>query len=277
MASLLAMSHELNMRGRDLDMSGAPEQSRVCRNLKVGPMVHPALPQTLREALLRDADLGHRTARLFDAHPVPGLDPFPGIPGEFESSAGPVGVRGARVEAVSGGGVDGTGGGVAGGLPSNELQEAIQRLLRQKLAKRRKSGREAAGSMRLHANAVAAVGVVVEELATDMAERWREAIRFRCELKRRRGGREGEGEVEVCGPFAGSLQSPEELEEEELFQAAALQARGADLQSLYQEELDEDFDPLLQLLQNRMEVMHVRTHIISYHHPHQIRLLQQLY
>lgn len=243
------------MRGRDWSMSGAPEESRVCRNLKEAAGVHPTLPQTMRAAILRDGDLGHRTARLFDCHLPP---PSHVDAEEFTSSVGPRSVLGARLEAVTGGGVDGTSGGATGGLPSNELQECIERLLRQKLAKRRRQGNEDIGALRLHSSAVAAVGVVVEELATDMMERWRQAIRVRCDQARRQGdegeGGGGFGDEVVCGPFSSSLQSADMLDEDILFQAAAMQARGMDLQSLNVVGPLEDFEPLLPQLRNRMEV-----------------------
>jgi hypothetical protein len=121
------------------------------------------------------------------------------------------------------------------------------------------------GGHLLHGSAVTAVGVIVEELATDMMETWREKIKARFESKLRETGVIGRGSVEcgedvVCGPFAtASSRYVTDEEKEEIYRAAALQVRGMDVGDVGKSPAEERSytDLPLHTLRDRMEVFSI--------------------
>ena len=262
LASLLAASHELHMQ------SHSPPPRPL---LKEAVAMHPSLPLTFQDGIQRDGDLANRMAGIFGAHASLGhVEGGGGDEGDwagtYQSSTGPQNLRAARVETMSGGGMDGTRGGSSGGNASNELQEYIELMALQKLAKRAKRGDggdgEAppaclGGSMSLHASAIAAMAVIVEELTSELMERWREGIRRRCD-----GGGGGEGGLEkaIGGPLAPLTEGDGQAWEEIVRREATLQARGMDLKGLPadKEEISgvwHECEALL-ALSNRLEVTH---------------------
>ncbi|CAE7600277.1 unnamed protein product, partial [Symbiodinium microadriaticum] len=271
LASLLAASHEMHMAQTTTAGTGigaAPPP----HNLKEGAGVHPMLPQSFRAGIQRDGELANRMARLFGAHSSTCPTSQAESPEKYLSAAGPRNVRAARVESVKGLGIDGCFGGSSSGLPSNELQEFIGQLGRKKLAKRVK--RSGAGEdpvdaaaypadfVRLHASAVAAIGVVVEELASELMERWREGIRRRCEQVQRSTGPDYDKDsLEVAveevigGPLAPLTQCTNSDTLELIFREAALQVRGMDLGDLSVESGDWNHCDALLILSNRLEVL----------------------
>lgn len=236
------------------------------------------LPMSLQEKRQKDSDVANRIASLFSAHSSTSQLSTSSDPPQSSShcedmgpSTGPRNVRSARLEQTDALGIDGTRGSSGSGLPSNDLQDFIQTLVKDKITKRMKRSRTGGvwthkaipqGGHLLHGSAVTAVGIIVEELATDMMETWREKIKARFESKLRETGVASRGSVEcdedvVCGPFAtASSRDVTDEEKEEIYRAAALQVRGMDVGDVGKSPAEERSytDLPLNTLRNRMEV-----------------------
>ena len=215
---------------------------------------HPVLYQ---ERMKSEPQLPFEILQLFHSHTTtPSPDPQP------------MTIHAARVEMTTpfGPGHDDVIG--MSGLPSNELQHYLQNFMKKKLHKNlqyKKLGNK------FHSTAVAAIGVIVEELTTDFMITWREKIQQRLTERKslssnvlvseERDEQNQSKEVyekqihsilpqssqEILLSMGGMLPGPLEYSTRLFERIATLQIRGADLKTRPED--------LLLIIQNRLECL----------------------
>ena len=125
-------------------------------------------PEMYQDRMKKNPELPFHISKLFNAHKSITNQPYE------TSYLEPTSVRTARVEMTT---PYGSGHpeliGISG-LPSNELQEYIKKLGQEKL---KNNDKYSILTKKLHPSALAAVGVIVEELTSDLMETWRQNIR----------------------------------------------------------------------------------------------------
>ncbi len=211
-------------------------------------------PFLFQDRLKSTPNLPFEMSQLFDQHLPSHTEP------SESSNLQPKTIRSARVEMTtpSGLGCDGAVG--ISGLPSNDLQEYVKHLSQLKIQQKYPNLME-----RLHPSSLAAIGVIIEELSSDLMETWRKNLRSRYEYFASQSSFEREQNEttseelldssirselpsstrDLLISMGGLMSGPLEYSTHNFERYAKLQIQGADISNL---------DHTLQIVKNRLEV-----------------------